>query len=357
MRSPRNVTKSGARAAIVGLALTFALVACSSGTGSSSSAPAASAPTGSGAASAEPARAKLVVGISAPVLAFAPLYVAKEKGYWEEENLDVELTSFKSGTENQQALLGDAIDIGAGGYTEPINLTSQGAPTVIFASAEEGLPHKLVAAKGITDVNQLVGKTLGVSKVGSLSDQITRIALTKAGVDADKVKYQQAGDAPSRLAALEAGAIDGTILSSPSDELAVKAGFPMLIDVAKQLPGFAYELLYAKKATIEAKQDVFLRFMKGYIRGAQYTTDPANKDEVLAISAAATGQKAEDFELTYNEHIGEIPATGKPNLDGIQQALDGTKQFGGLEGADKLTGEDLYYPDLQQAAASALGLK
>lgn len=54
--------------------------------------------------------------------------------------------------------------------------------------------------------------------------------------------------------------------------------------------------------------------MKGYIRGAQYTTDPANKDEVLAISAEATGQKAEDFELTYNEHIGEIPATGKPNL-------------------------------------------
>lgn len=118
---------------------------------------------------------------------FAPLYVAKEKGYWEPENLDVELTSFKSGTENQQALLGDAIDIGAGGYTEPINLTSQGAPTVIFASAEEGLPHNLVAAKGITDVSQLVGKTIGVSKVGSLSNQITRIALTKAGIDADKV--------------------------------------------------------------------------------------------------------------------------------------------------------------------------
>lgn len=85
--------------------------------------------------------------------------------------------------------------------------------------------------------------------------------------------------------------------------------------------------------------------MKGYIRGAQYTTDPANKDEVLAISAEATGQRAEDFELIYNEHIGEIPATGKP------------KQFGGLPGADKLAAEELYNPDLEQAAAAAMGLK
>ena len=342
------------RTSVIGFTLAFALAACSSGSGSSSSAPAAS---GSAATTAQPARAKIVVGISAPVLAFAPLYVAKEKGFWEAENLDVELTSFKSGTENQQALLGDAIDIGAGGYTEPITLTSQGAATVVFASSEDGLPHKLVATKDITDVSQLVGKTLGVSKIGSLSDQITRIALTKAGIDTDKVKFQQAGDAPSRLAALEAGAIDGTILSSPSDELAVKAGFSMLIDVAKQLPGFAYELLYAKKTTIESKQDAFLRFMKGYIRGAQYVTDAANREEVLAITAEATGQKAEDFEITYDQHINEIPPTGQPNLGGIEQALDGTKRFGGLEGADKLTADELFYPDLQQAAAQALGLK
>jgi hypothetical protein len=97
--------------------------------------------------------------------------------------------------------------------------------------------------------------------------------------------------------------------------------------------------------------------MKGYIRAAQYVTDPANRDEVLKITAEATGQKAEDFEITYDQHINEIPPTGQPNLGGIEQALDGTKRFGGLEGADKLTADELFYPDLQQAAAQALGLK
>jgi NitT/TauT family transport system substrate-binding protein len=342
---------------IVGIVLMLALAACSASTGSSSTATPSGSPGSAGAASTAPARAKIVVGVSAAVLAFAPLYIAKEKGYWEDENLDVELTSFNSGTESQQALLGDAIDLGAGGYTEPINLTSQGAPTVIFASAQEGLAYTLMAKKEITDVSQLTGKTLGVSKAGSLSDQVTHIALNKEGFDPTKVTYQACGGAASCLAALEAGVVDGTILSSPTDELAKKAGFNPLIDVAKELPGFAYEVLYAKKATIEAKHDVFVRFMKGYIKATQYMTDPANKDDVLQIASQAMNRKVSDLEITYDEHIADFPPTGAPGLEGIQKALDGTKQFGDVSGADKLSASDLHYPDLQQEAAAALGIK
>jgi NitT/TauT family transport system substrate-binding protein len=341
----------------VAIALLFAMTACSSGTSSSSAASPAPAASGSAEASAQPARGKIVVGVSAAVLAFAPLYIAQEKGYWEAENLDVELISFNSGTESQQALLGDAIDIGAGGYTEPINLTSQGAPTVIFASAQEGLAYKLMTRSDITDLSQVEGKTLGVSKAGSLSDQVTHIALNKKGLDPTKVKYQACGGAASCLAALEAGAVDGTILSSPTDELAIKAGFNPLIDVAKELPGFAYEVLYAKRAAIEAKHDLFLRFMTGYIKATQYVTDPANKDEVLKITSQAMNRKVADLEITYDEHIADFPRTGVPGLEGIQKALDGTKQFGDVSGADKLAASDLHYPDLQQEAAASLGVK
>jgi NitT/TauT family transport system substrate-binding protein len=339
---------------IMGVVLVLALAACSAGTSNSDGGSVAPA---SGSAATPPARAKITVGVSAAVLAFAPLYVAQEKGYWEALNLDVELTSFNSGTESQQALLGDAIDLGAGGYTEPINLTSQGAPTVIFASAQEGLAYKLMTKQEITDVSQLEGKTLGVSKAGSLSDQVTHIALNKEGFDPTKVTYQACGGAASCLAALEAGAVDGTILSSPTDELAIKAGFNPLIDVAKELPGFAYEVLYAKKATIEAKHDVFLRFMEGYIKATQYVTNPANKDDVLKITSEAMNRKVSDLEITYDEHIADFPPTGAPGLDGIQKALDGTKQFGDVSGADKLSAPDLHFPDLQQEAAAALGLK
>jgi NitT/TauT family transport system substrate-binding protein len=361
-RNMKNRPRGAVRGGVIGLALVFALAACSAGSsGSSSPSASAAAPGGSTgaseAASATPAPATLKVGVSAEIFAFSPLYVAKEKGFWKDENLDVELTFFNSGTEAQQALLGGAIDVGAGGYTEPMTLTGQGTPTGIIAATQSGLPYKLVARPEIKSLDQIVGKTLGVSKVGSLSDQITHIALTKAGIDPSKVKIQQAGGSSSRMAAIQSGAIDGTILSSPDDQLAIKAGMTMLLDVGKELPGFAYEVVYAKKSNIEAKHDVYLRFMKGLIRGAQYVTDPANEEEVLKIASDTINQPVDDLKVSYDDTIQDFPKDSAADANGIQQALDGTKQFGELTGAKDLTVDDIFYPELQKEAASALGVK
>jgi NitT/TauT family transport system substrate-binding protein len=360
MQQPSTRLRTGARLGSILVASLFVLSACSSGTGStpSASAPAASgAPQGSAAATAKPERATIKVGLAQPIFSYTPLYVAKEKGYWEDENLDVELTIFNSSTENQQALLGGAIDIGAGGYTEPMTIAAQGKDTVVFGFIQGALPYRLMTKPEITDVNQLEGKTLAVSKIGALSDQITRIAINEKGFDPDKATYQQAGGSPSRLAALESGAVDGALLDSPSYQLAEKAGMKVLLNVSAELPGFPYEVLYANKEAIDANDGVFLRFMRGFIKGAQYATDPANESEVLDIVAAATGQKAEDLKLAYDETIKDFPPTGELKLDGMEKALAGTQKFGDIPGMEKVTAQDLTYTDLQQQAVSSLGLK
>ncbi len=362
MRKPSTHFRFGPRLASLMVASLFVLSACSSNgagslTPSASAAGSAGAPQNSTVASAKPERATVKVGLAQPIFSYTPLYVAKQKGFWEDENLDVQLTIFQSSTENQQALLGDAIEIGAGGYTEPMTIAAQGKDTVIFGFIQGALPYRLMTKPDITDVNGLAGKTLAVSKIGALSDQITRIAINEKGFDPDKAKYQQAGGSPSRLAALESGAVDGALLDSPSYQLAQKAGMKVLLNVSAELPGFPYEVLYAKKDAITANNDVFLRFMRGFIKGAQYATDPANESEVLDIVAAATGQKAEDLKLAYDETIKDFPPTGELKLDGIEKALAGTQKFGDIPGINKITAQDLYYTDLQQQATSSLGLK
>jgi ABC-type nitrate/sulfonate/bicarbonate transport system substrate-binding protein len=197
---------------------------------------------------------------------------------------------------------------------------------------------------------------LGVSKIGSLTDQITRIVLEKAGIDPDKVTYQQAGSSPDRLAALQAGAFDGTVLDSPAYLQAQQAGMNTLINLATELEGFPFEVLYAKKDVIDANHDKFVRFMRGYIKAAQYATDPANKDEVIQIVSEATGIKADAVKLAYEETIKDFPPTGAFAIDGIKLALDGTKQYADIPGIEDVSADDLYYPDLQKEAASQLGV-
>lgn len=349
-----------ARGGVLSMILVFTLAACSSaGSGSSQAAGESQSPSQASStapsATAEPATLKL--GVSNPTFSFTPIWVGAAKDSWAGENLTVDLTVFQSGSDAQVAMLGDAIQLSAGAYTEPINLTAQGKQTVAFGSIQGALPFRLMTKPELTDVKQLIGKTLGVSKVGSLTDQITRIVLQKEGIDPDQLKYQQAGSSPDRLAALQAGAFDGTVLDSPAYLEAQKAGMNTLIDLSTQLAGFPFEVLYAKKEVIEANQDAFARFMRGYIKAAQYATDPANKDEVIKIVTEATGIKADAVKLAYEETIKDFPPTAAFTIDGIKLALDGTKQYTDLPGLDNVTPEDLYYPDLQEKAAAALGLK
>lgn len=304
-----------------------------------------------------PERASVVVGVGQPIFQFTSIFVADKKGFWRDENLDVKLQIFNSGSESQQALLADVTMIDAGSFTVPMVLSAGGVPTVIFGLLQDAVPFRLMTKPEITSTSQLPGKVLGISKPGSLTDQLTRIVLNRANVDPGSVTYQQTGGSPSRLAALESGTIDGSLLDSPSYLLAQKAGYTTLVNVAEELKGVPYGTLEAKKATIEANHDVFLRFMRGAIKGAQYATDPANEDEVVQIVAGYTGQKAEDLKLAYEGDIPNFAADAKPELEGIDLALKGIKQFGNIEGIDKVTAQDLYYPDLQREAATSLGIK
>lgn len=357
------------RIGIVAFALMFLLAAC----GENADTPATSAPEasitagtespdatgspGESAAEVEPPgteQASIKVGFSQLILSFMPLYIADDQGYWEEENLDVEFVFFNSGAESQQALLGDAVTIGAGGYSEPIIIESQGVDTRLFGFIQDTLPYHLMAKPEIGSIDELEGRTLGISREGSLTDVVLRIALAQAGFDPALAEFQAAGGSPARFAALESGALDATILDAPSYLLAEEAGFVDLLDYTQELPGFPYEVLFAKAETMDANPDVFLRFMRGYIKGAQWATDPANRDEVIRISAEYLEASEEDVALGYDTYLEDFPPDGAPTEQGIDDALEGTKEFAPTPGIESVTTEDLYYPDLVEQALQSL---
>ncbi len=314
-------------------------------------APAAPAPTAAAAASKPTGpKVKVPVGISVQVYSYTPVYVAKEKGFFDEQNLDVELNIFKSGTEQQQALLAGAVMVGSGGVTEPVTLTAQGVDTPAFLFIQDALVYKIMAKPEIKTVDDLKGKTMAVSRAGALSEQIVKIALAKLGKDPNMVTYQQAGGSPQRYAALQAGAVDAAILDAPSNQLAARAGFSTLVDVPKLLPGFPYEVGYARKDTIEKNRDVFLRYTKAYIKGAEFVNDPKNKDEVIKIAAKYLDMSVADSQLAYEDVIGYFPKDGMPQFQGMKLALEGIQQFGDISGSNKITAQQLTYTDLVTTA-------
>jgi NitT/TauT family transport system substrate-binding protein len=190
-------------------------------------------------------------------------WYAFEKGIFKDNGLEVDLQSINGGTQTSAALISGGIQIGQFGGSEALSANAGGADVVIVANLAPVYPYKLYVQKGITSIQGLRGKKVGVSNAGGSSDIATRAALKAAGLDPDKdVNIIPVGSHANRTAALLAGTIDAGVDDPPEDLELVKAGLTPLIDLAGQkLPaantGVIMQRTYlnANKATVQAYVD------------------------------------------------------------------------------------------------------
>ena len=191
------------------------------------------------------------------------VWYAFEKGIFKDNGLEVDLQSINGGAQTSAALLSGNIQIGQFGGSEALSANAGGADLVIVANLAPVYPYKLYVQKGITSIQGLKGKRVGVSNAGGSSDIATRAALKAAGLDPDKdVNIIPVGSHANRTAALLAGTIDAGVDDPPEDLELVKAGLTPLIDLAGQkLPaantGVIMQRTYlnANRATVQAYVD------------------------------------------------------------------------------------------------------
>ncbi len=284
-----------------------------------------------------------------------PIWVADAKGFWKDLNLDVEVVTFQSGGSLAQAILGNAVQVGAGAFAEAIPLAAKGVPTKVLSTFNTNLPFVVIARPEIENMQQLAGKTVGISSPGSLTDVTLRIVMKKHGLDPSSVKYQNAGASAPRLAALTSGQIDATLLDGANAATAIKDGFHQIASMADDLPGFPFETIYAKSDYTQANRDAMVRLMMGIIRASRYGIDPANRDEVIQIVQKATGLDPKDIGVNYDQTIKSFPPDAPVGIDAAKTALEGFAEFGNVPGLDKLTIQDVTDESIQQDALARLG--
>jgi len=261
----------------------------------------------------------------------SPLWVTQDKGFFRKYGLDVQAILIESGTTTAQALVAGDISFASVAGPAAIQSNLRGADVVIIAGVINTLTFQLYTEKGIARPDQFKGKSLGVTRFGSATDFAMRYAIEKYGLDAGKdVSILQLGNQPAQLAALEAGRIQGVMLSAPTSLRAKKLGFPMLADL--QMLGLEYQhtSIATSRALIKSKPDTVRDFMRAYIEGIQYAK--THRKETLEILAKYL--RTDDKEVlddTYESIIMTlIPEKPYPTLKGVQIIL---REFGQKDAA------------------------
>src|SRR5438093_2385106 len=184
---------------------------------------------------------KLRVAYAAITAAFSIPWIAKEAGIFQRHGLDVELVYIAAGSRAVQTLVGGSIDIAAIGGPAGVDAKLAGADTVYVAIPVNRVLVFTVAAPQIQRIEEMRGKSIGVTRVGTVTDFFTRIYLRQNGLVPDRdVMIRQMGGLPEIVAGLKAGQIQGGTFGFPAVLHARAAGFHILVDYNTQ--GFRYPL-------------------------------------------------------------------------------------------------------------------
>jgi NitT/TauT family transport system substrate-binding protein len=244
---------------------------------------------------------------------FLPLRVGIERGFFAKYGLDIEAVDFQGGSKLQQAMVAGALDMAVSGGTD-IAYIAKGAPELTVA-AMAGPPLLLGVvvpydspAKSAED---LKGKTIGITTVGSLTEWLMRRLVQQKGWRAEDLTLIPVGsDGQSQIAALTTGQVDGVVAPAGLGfqlEL-VKRG-RLLFPCSDIVQEFLGDAIFASNQLIRANPDAVKRFLAAWFENIAWMRQ--NRIATVEIIRAYTKFDPEVESREYDQVMPMFSANGK----------------------------------------------
>ncbi|HYA27399.1 MAG TPA: ABC transporter substrate-binding protein [Acidobacteriota bacterium] len=188
-----------------------------------------------------------------------PFIIARDRGFFREEGLEPELIFLKA-AQTIPAMLAGGIDFGTATGTAVAAAVSGVDVRIVFALTDKP-SFDLLAAPGITNVQQMRGKKLGITAFGALAEILARQIFIANKVPSEQVTFLPLGTSDVLYIALKAGTIDATMLQIPQNFLAVDEGFHKLAsgaDVYRAVQGG----MTTTKATTSERPELVMKMIR-----------------------------------------------------------------------------------------------
>jgi ABC-type nitrate/sulfonate/bicarbonate transport system substrate-binding protein len=250
----------------------------------------------------------------------SPVWVAKEKGLFEKHGLDASLIYISGGPRSVMALLGGSVQFVIHSAMPSLEAYLGGADTVLVGTSMNHLDHYLVVHPSITRVQELRGKVIGISALGSLTDTALREALRVNELSERDVTVLAVGDLGARMVGLQNGTIQGTLLIGAQAVAAARMGFRLLVDFSKLPFEVATSSILSRRAYVLKNRETALKFLKAWIE-ATYLFK-ANREVGLAVMKKYT--RTDDAEILtsiYSRYRSLILSKPEPTLETVKSMV------------------------------------
>jgi ABC-type nitrate/sulfonate/bicarbonate transport system substrate-binding protein len=264
---------------------------------------------------------KIRVGVPSVSVANIIIFVTQEAKLFEKHGLDAEVITMNGSGISSKALIGGSIDIAPIATPTVINADLAGADMAILAHTMPGVVHALMVRPEIKRVEDLKGKKIAVSTLGSLTDFLVRYIAKKKGLNPDRdLTLLQTGGDSERIVALKSGVVDGAAMGHPGYGMAQKMGFTMLWDSAKEVD-YPWMEITTRRANIKADREKIMDYMKAHLEGIALF----KRDGDFGRKVIKKVLKINDDELineSYEIFSKRFIAAPYPNLPGMKTSYE-----------------------------------
>ena len=285
-----------------------------------------------GLASAAPAQAQapreMSYAYAGPTSYYWDIFIAQERGYLKEEGVKLDLIMTDNVAQQTQMLVTGAVQIIGANAEVALTAMEKGAPITIVGAQTAKQGFVFMARPEIKTYADLKGKLLGATQLQDASATMLMELLKKNGVERDSYDMIALGGTPNRFAALNNGAVAGTLLSPPLDYTAASLGMRKL--------GYAFEafdgpqVVYTvQKDWARKNEDTLVRFLRAAARGMAFLYDPANREASADILVKTIGGTKEDALKNYDDWMGP----NKVMAENLAITPQGLKAFLDLRGS------------------------
>jgi NitT/TauT family transport system substrate-binding protein len=268
------------------------------------------------------AKDRLAMGYTSASGVFAGLWIAHEAKLFEKYNIDSHIVLIASGSLMVQAMLGGDLPISAAAGSASVDASLAGADMIMFGALVKVPAFYIMALPEIKSVDDLRGKSVGVTRFGSSTDFTMRYVLRKHGLEPVRdVTLIQTGDLFAAAAMLRTKAIVAAPFSSPTNLRAEEAGARVLMNMGKAGVYFPHDAFMARRAFLNGNEDLVRRFLKAYSEAVyKLHNDPDGSKR--AIKKYVRAEDARTIDAVYQYAVDYIDKIPYNTREGIQEVLN-----------------------------------
>lgn len=263
---------------------------------------------------------KLRLSHSALESSNAVWYVAQDRGFYKKNGLDADLLLIPSTTISVSSLVAGDVQVANASGGGVASAVVAGADLVMVACYLNSLPYELVVQESIKSAEDLKGKSIGISRLGSASDVAARALIRGLGLEPEKqVLMMQVGSPAERAAAFRTGKIAGFPATPGIVHLTQGIPFRILIGMADFQKRFEFPYICATttKSYLSRQRETVRKVVMAHIEATRYFK--THKEESKKIIAKYTRTSNENYlEAAYSASAklyDVVPLVTRPGVE------------------------------------------